>query len=269
MKKITFYILLSSSLLACRVDYTIDPKQAKRRLVVDGLITTLQDSSRIILSYTSGDFRTGSTEFVNNATVTVTEQDGNEMTFTPVLGKGKYIPPKGYAAKVAKKYYLKIVADGEVYEACDTLRPVTPILKLDFIENEPEVPEYVKSYKYQVRYYVDKQPGKNYYKCIQYRNGKPFRQNNRVLVYDDEAMRDNRNIIPTLGRYIPDDKVRIDLLSISAQAYKFYSDLNILLNSNGGIFSAAGADPVSNISNEGMGLFQASDNSHAESIIKL
>lgn len=273
MKYLVLYGVLSFCLPACTVDYTPDSKQSKRQLVVEGLVTTLTDSSRIKLSYTSPDFTTGTLDFNNSATVTVTNEEGYRVTFRSADKKGLYLPDPGYAAKAGKKYYLKIVTDGTTYEADGTLYPVARILQLDYVEETGPIDETDNTLKCRVRYYVEKpKGGKNFYKVLQYRNGVPCHISrsgeNRSFVYTDAVLPNKINILSARIRYEKGDKARIDLQSISEAAYKFYNDLNTIQNNDGGMFTAPGANPISNISNGGMGFFQLSDNSHKEILIK-
>jgi len=263
MKKSPLYLLLGVCVWACRTEYDVDGSQGEKKFVVNGLVTTLADSSRIILSYTSDNYRTGSVEYVSNAKVTVSDGDGNLVAFTPSLKNGKYTAYKGYAAKVGKKYRLTVVADGVAYEAYDTLLPVTPIKKLDYEKRILGNGELL----YQVYYYVDKQQGTNYYKSIQYKNQTLYRFYNRLTVYVDVALNEKNNKLPASILHSKKDTARIDLLSLSEPAYKFYSDLNNILLNDGGMFTSVAANPISNISNGALGFFQASDNSHKEIII--
>src|SRR6218665_3930765 len=162
-----------------------------------------------------------------------------------------------------KKYRLTVVADGVAYEAYDTLLPVTPIKKIDYEKRILGNGELL----YQVYYYVDKQQGTNYYKSIQYKNQTLYRFYNRLTVYVDVALNEKNNKLPASILHSKKDTARIDLLSLSEPAYKFYSDLNNILLNDGGMFTSVAANPISNISNGALGFFQASDNSHKEIII--
>ncbi|PGH39503.1 MAG: hypothetical protein CRN43_08655 [Candidatus Nephrothrix sp. EaCA] len=104
---------------------------------------------------------------------------------------------------------------------------------------------------------------------VQYKNGQLYsRNNNGAFVYSDDVLKDGGNVLPVRFRYKKDDVARIDLLSISEAAYKFYNDLNNIQRNDGGMFNAPAANPVSNVSNGALGFFQASDDSYKEITIK-
>lgn len=270
MKTMALYILLSTTLLACTVDYEIDSRQVKKKPVIDGLVTTLTDSSRVILSYTSNDYQTGSVDYINNATVTVSDDTGNAVPFTLTSKEGTYAASPGYAATAGRKYHLKVVlADGTSYEADDELIAVAPIIKIDYIKNPGRGRDpVIKDYPYQIRYHVKKAGGKNYYQVVQYRNGQRYNPSDDMTVYGDESLEDKINLLPTRNRYKENDLARIDLLSISEKVFKYYTDFNNVQNNDGGMFSAPAANPVSNISDGAVGVFQASGNSNMEIPIK-
>ncbi len=58
--------------------------------------------------------------------------------------------------------------------------------------------------------------------------------------------------------FAPGDVARIEMYSISRDAFVFYNDLQNLLNSDGGLFSQPPSNSRTNLSNGALGFFQAS-----------
>jgi hypothetical protein len=58
--------------------------------------------------------------------------------------------------------------------------------------------------------------------------------------------------------FAPGDRARCEIYSISRNAFVFYSDLQNLLNSDGGLFSQPPSNSRTNLTNGALGFFQAS-----------
>jgi hypothetical protein len=69
---------------------------------------------------------------------------------------------------------------------------------------------------------------------------------------------ENINGVASPIYFTPGDVGRVEIYGISRTAFVFYSDLQRLLNNDGGLFSQPPADSRTNLSNGALGFFQAS-----------
>jgi hypothetical protein len=151
--------------------------------------------------------------------------------------------------------------DGVVYEAQDELHRVTSIDSLSYRVNEEEKedPEdYGKFYEVLI-YCKEPQDTKDYYLFKFYRNDSlQYDFDTDIYFADDETLGENIDGVSSPIFFAPGDWARCEIYSISREAFVFYSDLQSLLNNDGGLFSQPPANSRTNLSNGALGFFQAS-----------
>ncbi len=285
MKKHLFYIAIISGFFfsACEEEIQLDVNQTKEQLVIEGLLTDSLKYHEIKLSITNDLYDQDDFPRVDDATVSVIEKslDGAEREIVYVLTdkSGLYESEIEFEAQIGYSYELIVDWKGKRYTAEDVLLPVT---KIDSLVAEPVEDDFepwdelIDSLGtetgpfYYVKFYAI-EPGDrvDYYNWRFYRNGIFKNFEGRAVFYaSDEIVREEIDGIYIPGVYTTGDTIFMEQFSISRIGYLYYFDLETVLNSDGGMFSSAPANPRSNVSNGALGFWQVSSLENIEFIIK-
>jgi hypothetical protein len=125
---ILFFVL---SLVACIDPYEVDFGSGNKILVVEGFLTDdIQNADTIKIRYSI--YNNQQSIFISpieNVKVSVFTTVTKEETKLVDLGKGRFLPPKGFKVKSSEKYVLKFtLPDGQQYESTPQgLVPTPPI----------------------------------------------------------------------------------------------------------------------------------------------
>ncbi len=129
MKNHILIIVLIIAFTACDKEVSVDLSTAPERLIVEGRVERIvgQDvhTQQVVLSRLNDFFDQSQTPRVNDAQVSVADENGNiyEYTLDPEV-PGKYINNQ-LVGQVGQTYTLTILWNDQVYEASETLIPVT------------------------------------------------------------------------------------------------------------------------------------------------
>jgi hypothetical protein len=266
MKNILVLVLLSVVFFSCDEPYQLDAEQGKSYVVIEGQVTNVDGFQYVKVTRTADFYASGKTPRITDAAVVVTDDTGNVFPFTHNPGNkadsaGYYLPETAFVGQIGRTYTLNVTVDGVLYEAKDQLFRVTPIDSLSYRVNEEEKedPEdYGKFYEVLI-YAKEPQDTKDYYLFKFYRNDSLIYDSDTDIYFaDDETLGENIDGVPSPMYFAPGDKARCEIYSISREAFVFYSDLQGLLNNDGGLFSQPPANSRTNISNGALGFFQAS-----------
>lgn len=275
MKKHLIILTIISALFlsGCEEEIQLDVDQTEEQLVIDGLLTDSLKYHEIRLSTSNGLYDKNGFPAVDNASVSVTEKsnEGIERIINYDLTEksGLYRSQIEFKGTIGNAYELKIDWKGVTYTAEDILLPVT---KIDSLVAEPVEDDFepwddlIDSLGtetgpfYYIKFYAI-EPGDrvDFYNWRFYRNG-VFKNNEGRDVYyaSDEIVREEINGIYITGVYTSGDTVYMEQYSISRIGYLYYFDLETVLNSDGGMFSSAPANPRNNLSNGALGFWQVS-----------
>jgi hypothetical protein len=115
MKKLLFLIVVIFGISACETKLDLSEISGRNRLVVNSLIND-QDKIEIQVSKTIPLGSTAAVEFINNALVTISDENGNTVGFTYNVGTDKY-ENIVFRANAGKYYRVSVKAPGfdEVY----------------------------------------------------------------------------------------------------------------------------------------------------------
>ena len=276
MKNLFFILLTSLLFWSCEETVLLDLEQSTPRLIVEGQVTNQPGYQYVRLTRSVGFYDTGDSPAVDDATISVTDNLGNEVQFIHNPGNksdsvGYYLPAASFTGVVGRSYTLSINADGQLYEAKDDLQPVTSIDSLTYriSDSEKEDPKDDGKF-YEVLFYAkEPQDRVDYYLLKYYRNDSLTVYFDTDIYYaDDDVLGENIDGLPSPVYYAPGDTARVEMYSISRNGYVFYNDLQSLLNSDGGLFSQPPSNSRTNLSNGALGFFQASALDWKEIIIK-
>ena len=279
MKNITTFICTILSVIlfiSCEETVKLDTLQAPSKIVIEGIVTNADGNQFVKITKSTDFYQSGNTPRVTNATVTVQDDLGNVFLFVhnpknELTKNGYYYPSISFKGSIGRTYKLKVVADGQTYEAQDQMtRPMTfDSLTTRINDDERKNPK-VKGRYYQVLLYgKEPQETKDYYIFKYYKNDSLSLYNNSDLYnVDDQGIGANVNGVTAPIYFGLNDKVRLEALSVSRNAFLYYTDLRNLINNDGGMFSSPPANPRGNISNGALGVFQASAIASKEIVIK-
>lgn len=260
-------ILLLSALFACEETITLDLDQTESAIVIEGLITDKPGKQYVKISRTAGFYDEGATEKITTASVIVTDDLGNTITFNhnPENKTGKegfYFASDSFVGKIGRTYSLSAVVEGKSYQAEDELLPVTTIDSLSYRINEDQQddPKILNRIYELLTFMKEPQDTKDYYLFKYYRNDtiNTFNQSTDVYFADDQGVGEDIDGFASPVYFEMGDSARIELHSLSRNAFLFYSDLSSLLNSDGGMISPPPVNPRSNLSNGALGFFRTS-----------
>lgn len=267
MKKIyqLAFVLMMGAMLACEEPIRLDTDLNQEQVVVEGLITN-SDLNYVKLTKSRDFYSSGQAEGILSADVTVSDNMGNIRRYVhnpanePGL-EGVYLPEVPYTPAVGTTYTMSATVDGTTYMASETLLPVTKIDSLTVIVNEDEREDPDDEGRfYEVLFYAQEpQDRVDHYLFKFYRNGEIIKDSEEdIYIGEDEYIGEEIDDLPIAGFYALGDEVKVEMYSITREAFVYYNDLFNLINNDGGMFTPPPANPRSNVSNGALGYFQVS-----------
>ena len=267
MKRIyIFSLLVLLSLFSCEETVILDVNELDDRLIIEGQLTDVLGRNFVKITRSRDFYFQGPAPRVTNATVEVSDELGVTHVFAhnplndPEL-EGFYYPVNPFAGRIGGTYELNVNVDGQNYRAVETMLPVTEIDSLGVIldEEEMEEPEAPGRF-YEVTFFaLEPQDRKDQYLFKFYRNDTLIKDFPTDIYFsDDEFLGDTIDNLTIAGWYADGDRCRVEMYSLTQEAFIFYSDLFNLLNNDGGMFSPPPADPRNNLSNGALGYWQVS-----------
>lgn len=260
-------LILSLTMMSCEDVIQLDVPKTNPFLVVDGSITNLAGEQVIKLSKSQDLLSLATVEGVKNATVKVTDDLGKIYEFKDVKNVGKYVwtPTKStdIMGVVGRTYTLEIAAEGEKYTAVSKLNRVPKIDSIVYKLDDANVRQQGtgkpdKGYD-AIFYATDLKGVGDCYRVKIYKNDTlKNTADNIVIAYDaignKSPIGDGLVFVRPLRRlastelYRENDKVRVELLSITEAHFDFWIQLRQELN-NAGLFARPAARIPSNINN--------------------
>ncbi|MEJ1241623.1 DUF4249 family protein [Chryseolinea sp. T2] len=268
--------VVALALTACEKTVMLDVSQGQPHVIIEGQVTNISGYQYVKVTRSSGFYETGASPRIENAAVTVTDDAGNHYDFVHNPGgkadsAGYYLPTIPFVGVVGRNYHLEVLVDEQVYEANDLLNPVTKIDSLTSQINEEERDDPDKAGKFYEVLMFAKEPQNttDYYLFKFYRNDSLTVYSDTDIYYaDDELLGENIDGVPSPVYYAPGDLARVEMYSISRDAFVFYNDLQRLLTNDGGLFGQPPSNSRSNLSNGALGFFQASSVDVSEVVVK-
>ncbi|MDH4091505.1 MAG: DUF4249 family protein [Cyclobacteriaceae bacterium] len=266
MKNIFIVIAFAVVFFSCEKTVLLDLNQSASRIVIEGQVTNQLGYQYVKISRSVGFYATGDTPGVEDATVLVRDDIGNEFQFIHNPGNladsiGFYLPEVPFTGEIGRTYKLVVTVDGEGYEAEDELQPVTAIDSLTYrisTDEQEDPKDYGKFYEV-LLFAKEPQNTTDFYLFKFYRNDSLKVYDDTDIYYaDDEILGENIDGVPSPIYYGPGDIARVEMYSLTRKGYVFYNDLQSLLNNDGGLFGQPPANSRTNLSNGALGYFQAS-----------
>ena len=263
----------SITIMGCEEIITIDVNQAPTQLVIDGLVTD-QDTIHMVQITTSTDFEGNGSQDVINASVEVSDNLGNVYNYThnPEGSdslQGYYFSDQKFAGQEYAIYSLSVSHNSELYNASDTLRPITNIDSLLIrVDTEALDDEENDGKIYQVLLYAQEpQETIDFYYFKFYRDSLIEADDNSIYVFDDKVLGSTLDGLPSPVLFREGELAAVEIYSLTREQFVYFTDMANLLNNDGGMFSPPPANPRTNLSGGALGLFQVSGISSASILI--
>ncbi|MCT4590888.1 MAG: DUF4249 domain-containing protein [Carboxylicivirga sp.] len=255
--KTMFYLslsmLLGNTLQSCEEVIDVDLNDAAPKLSIDGQIT-LDQTAEVQLNYTSSYFSDEAPDFEENATITIINSDGISETLDH-LGNGLY---KGQLLRGQRdhEYTLDIKIADKSYQGKSKILTPTEIVKLGykkfdgFGSSEDET-------EYNLEITLKNNPEEeNYYLIKYYLNGAEKEETYSVWSHEFFANEETIEFTPLRFSFTEDDLVTIKAFSIDEGTYEYYSQLDEIIDQQGG-GSSTPFNPESNMGKDVLGYFRA------------
>ena len=207
MKYIFSIFVIVLLFTACEETVIIDSQQVDPVIVVEGVITDVNQFHYVRVSRTVDFYDTVANAPVTDALVFVEDDRSNFIGYThnpsgnPAF-EGYYISNQQFAGQVGVEYQVSVTVGNDIYLGKDVLAPVTDIDSLSVIINPEEFddPE-EEGYFYEVLFYAQEpQDRKDFYLFKFYRNDSLLRDDPTDIYFsDDDLLAEEINGIPTAG----------------------------------------------------------------------
>ncbi len=253
-------------LAACEKTIVLDLKQMPEKVVIEGVVTNHPGYQYVKVSRSVGFYDSGSTPRITDATVTITDDLGNEIDFIHNPNNhpdsmGYYLPAQSFTGQVGRHYILTVVIDGKIFKGEDTMLPVTTMDSIRYRINHREFNNPMRKNKYYELLLYAKEPRetRDYYLFTFFRNDTLSRYHSGDIYFsDDKVLGEEINGVQSPVFFAVGDTARVEVYSLTRKAYVYYSDLEKLLNNDGGMFSPPMATPRTNLSHGALGFFRVS-----------
>ncbi|MFT5821942.1 MAG: hypothetical protein ACI8ZM_003198 [Crocinitomix sp.] len=252
MKTWFFFVLIILGVSSCEKVIDLPLNEAEPTLVVEAVMKDRIGANYIILSKSGSVYEDQNFEKIVDATVTVTADDGTIYDF-PHQGNGLYRLPD-FVVVPSTRYEIEINAlDRVVTASCFApSKPEIDSLTYLVITGSFGVPE-GDTLNLISFHSVDNGTEKNYYLLKIFRNGYP---NGGYYLGNDDFINGIYYEAQFFGSEAkPRDTVFVEMISMDKANYNYYVGLSNNLDS--GPFSAAPANPPSNLIGNSLGFFGA------------
>jgi len=286
-------VLFSMFLFACEDVVTLQSPESNHYLVVESTLTNLPGPQKITLTQSQDYFDNNTPPAIKGAEVVVRDDASNEFKFvesTEAPGTYVWVPSasKPLLGQVGRTYQLNIKFGSESFVASATMNPVPPIDSITYkaaTANGRQSGDDKPKEGFEARFFgIDLKGEGSCYRLKFYKNNKLFNDPSNLVIFYDSALQKvsgtdglmfnlpiRAAINPEL--YVANDKLRVELYSISLDQFSFYSQARLELN-NAGLFSRPAANIPTNIRNtnsssalQGAGWFGVSAVSSLETVI--
>ena len=275
--KLFFKILILSLMFSCEETIVLDTEQVDPKLVIQSHLTNEYKRHVVVLRLSVDFYFQDMPPVIEDAEVTIRDiTQGIDYPFTITQSSNPefenyYLSDQPFEGVIGNTYELKVIWNEEEYVATETMLHVASINSLSYRINPFEYQDQSKvGYYYEVLLNAtEPQETEDYYLFKFYRNDSLiFASENDIYFTDDGFLGEEIRDLPGPVFYSKGDNARVEMFSISRQAYIYFSDLLNNLNNDSGMFSPPPANPRNNISNGALGYFIVSGVEKASVVIE-
>jgi hypothetical protein len=257
--------LLTAVLLLSSCETVIDAKldTGPAQLSVDANLTDQPGPQTIRLTQTTAYFNNNTPPAATSATVSVSDDAGNTYVFSDDDKDGYYVwqpTGKDTLGHIGRTYQLNIAYQGETYRASSKMNRVPAIDSLIFSKQKLNPLSTTEGYQAEF-YATDVAGGADFYRVRFFRNGELQNKPNNIIISQDGVFRNNGTVSDGLTFIVPirrainpdslyamNDAVKVELQSITSEAFDFWEQVQNQIT-NGGLFAAPPANVPTNILN--------------------
>ncbi len=261
MRNIIFFLMILGS-ISCESEIDIDIKDSESQIVIEANISTFIDDSKVKISKTLNLDDGLPYPTVNDALVTITNNNTAEVFILSETESGIYKNP--YLIGVDEhNYILDIIIEEETYTASSTIPKIVVLESLVQIgevsdsnggggpggqnRSDRNIAEIIPVYNDPIEF-------TNYYQFVVTRNDTIL---SNIFIQRDYAFNGLKNSKSLKIEAIKDDILKIDMQCIDEAVYNYLLGLSKNIHQS----SATPTNPDSNISNNALGYFKAQTSS--------
>jgi hypothetical protein len=258
-------LLLALFLFSCEDVVMLESPSSPAYFVVESTLTNLPGPQSIKLSKSQPFFDNTNAPAVSSAQVRVTDDAGNAYVFTESATPGTYTwTPKDASeamGKVGRTYALAVNWSGTSFTAKAKMNPVPPVDSILYqaaTANARQAGDDKPKEGFEAQFFGRDLKGVgDCYRIKYYKNGRLFNATSNILIVYDSALQRvagtdglmfnlpvRSAISPEL--YVANDKIKVEIYSISNDQFSFYSQARLELN-NAGLFAIPAANIPTNI----------------------
>ncbi|MBC3784761.1 DUF4249 domain-containing protein [Spirosoma utsteinense] len=257
-----FLLICSFGLYSCETVIDAKLDTGPTLLSVEATLTDQPGPQTIRLTQTAAYFDSSPPPVVAGATVQVSDKGGRTFAFTDPDNDGYYVwtPKTGDTlGRIGQTYSLTIAYQGETYQASSKMNRVPAIDSLIFRKEKLNPLSDTEGYQAEL-YARDLAGATDFYRIRFYRNEVFQNKPRDIIVSQDGSFQGSADtdglvfIRPIRQSPNPDslyalnDVVRVDLMSLTPEAFNFWQELRTQIT-NGGLFATPSANVPTNVTN--------------------
>lgn len=261
-QRVPIYLFALALLSGCETVIDANLNEGPSQLSVDGTITDQPGPQTIRLTQTAAYFDNSPPPVASGATVAVTDDLGRRFAFTDTDNDGYYVwqpTAKDTLGRVGRTYSLSITFQSETYRASARMNRVPAVDSLIF--RKEKINPLSSTEGYQAEFYArDFVGATDYYRVKYYWNGTLQNKPRDIITLKDASfpgssdtdgltfIRPFRQAINPDSLYALNDSVRVEIQSLTLEAFDFWQQLTGQIT-NGGLFATPPANVPTNIIN--------------------
>jgi hypothetical protein len=264
-RSLPYAILILLLCLGCEKIFNFsDTGKYKQNVVIEAIITSQSDDSKVRVSYAVEFNDSVSAEPISDATVKLVDVSGDTTSFR-YLEDGWYTCD-GFAALPEVNYTLLVQASTTIYHSTSTMVQVHGLDSLSYSfhrkVNATDSAYYIKLFAG-----TTDPDNPKYYQIQVFKNHQLITTGNNTLLLSDMATLSLNGVEPDIG-FAKNDTVDVELYSLTEDMFYYYAYIfnTILFNSNYDLEFKT--NPPIQFSPKALGYFQLSDLSWKSIIIR-
>lgn len=247
---------------SCTKVIDVDLNEANPVVVIEANYTAEDSTVRVSVTETSNFFSNEEEPTINNAVVTITDQNGSSQQ-VPFVADGNYVLTN-YIPQFGTTYTMTVLANGVTYTAtCKLNNPISQNgIIYEYLEPGPFSGDggYLVAVSYQ-----DPAAEGDYTAIYVTKNDTLYKELGEITLNDDVFTNGNLVIRPLfVDLFELGDTIELELRTIDKKVYDYYTELISLTNPN----SAAPANPTYQWENRALGYFSAHGSSRQTTVIQ-
>lgn len=247
--RLLYIVLLLFASFSCEKVIDLEVNDAEPQLVIEANYDAVKEEVKVYITKTKNIFSASDFPVITGAEVEIVDQGNNVSTLVD-QGNGEYLL-QNYTPIYGSAYTMRVLVEGETYEASDILPTVVPIdsLSQDFQEESLFGEEgYVVFTNF-----TDPQ-SENFYRANRIVNGDSLNDLGEQFIFDDGFSNGNSQAVPFFStRHQVGDSIVVQFISYSKNSFDYYDQLFEIAGESGQ--SAAPSNPEYSWSNKALGHF--------------